>query len=113
MERKIQLLGTQLALTLGLVFMSLVSYAQIGASSGTFTGCAFTFTDPGGAGNYAGSTTRTYTICPTVATDAVVVTFSAFTLASTASPLNSDLLIVYDGNSTSAQVITTLTGTAV
>lgn len=63
--------------------------------------CGGTFTDPGGpSANYANSTDFTVTICPTTPNDIVTVTFTQFDTEDTW-----DGLYVYDGNSTSAQQI--------
>ncbi|MBY0486102.1 MAG: fibronectin type III domain-containing protein, partial [Flavobacteriaceae bacterium] len=57
--------------------------------------CGGTFTDPGGAnGNYANSTDYTVTICPTLPTEILTVTFTDFNTEA-----NWDGLYVFDGNS--------------
>ncbi|WP_395043461.1 fibronectin type III domain-containing protein, partial [Flavobacterium sp.] len=70
--------------------------------------CGGTFTDPGGAtANYANSLNVTTTICPNVTTDQVTVTFTSF-----ATEAGFDQLRIYDGNSATATLLGTFSGTA-
>ena len=68
--------------------------------------CGSSFTDPGGNNaNYADNSSVTTLICPSTPTDYVTVTFNSFSLES-----NYDFLKVYDGNSASAPLLATLSG---
>jgi hypothetical protein len=69
--------------------------------------CGGNFVDTGGAtGNYNNNAVNlTSVICPSVNTDAVTITFTAFNVAA------GDTLAVYDGDDTSATLLATLTGT--
>ena len=66
----------------------------------TNTGCSGTVYDPGGTGNYNNSQTGTITLYPSVGTDKVRLTFSSFSTES-----GYDGLVIYDGNNTSAPII--------
>jgi hypothetical protein len=69
--------------------------------------CGTTVYDQGGAGgNYPNSTTFTQTYCPANAGDVVTLNFSQF-----ATEACCDFLTIYNGNSTSAPVIGTYSGT--
>jgi hypothetical protein len=71
--------------------------------------CGDVFTDPAGSNaNYANSSNVTTTICASNPSDYVTVTFSSFTLET-----NYDKLKVYDGNTTNAPLLATLTGLAI
>ena len=69
--------------------------------------CGGNFVDSGGVGgNYANNENLTTTICPTNPGDLVTVTFTSFNIQN-----GSDFLTVYDGNSATAPLLATLTGT--
>jgi len=73
------------------------------------TGCGSTFTDPGGStGDYSNSSNQTYVICPNTIGELVTVNFTAFGLES-----GFDFLKVYDGTSSSAPLLATLSGTTI
>lgn len=72
----------------------------VNMSNTTSTGCAFTFMDNGGTGNYSNSQNLVHTICPSTAGQCIRAAFSSFDLED-----NFDYLSVYDGNSTSAPMI--------
>jgi gliding motility-associated-like protein len=94
-------------LTLLFSFFILTSVAQTFTMNGTnITSCTGTFLDPGGAGNYANSQDFTVTICPSVAGSKVVVNFPSFV-----SENGWDFLYIYDGNTTGAPSLGTMTGT--
>ncbi|MGQ3133642.1 MAG: PKD domain-containing protein, partial [Flavobacteriales bacterium] len=78
---------------------------NINMSNGSGTACSGTFYDNGGNGNYSNNQTITYTICPSVAGNRVVMNFSTFALEN-----NYDFLTIYDGNNTSAPTLGTYTG---
>ncbi|MCU0350843.1 MAG: PKD domain-containing protein, partial [Flavobacterium sp.] len=68
--------------------------------------CTGNFFDSGGAGaGYTNNQTFTKTFCPTGTGNVVAFNFTAFELEN-----NADFLYVYDGNSTSAPLLATLTG---
>ncbi|HMQ77397.1 MAG TPA: PKD domain-containing protein, partial [Flavobacteriales bacterium] len=81
-------------------------------SNGTDNTCAGAFLDSGGQGGtgYGNNETYTYTLCPDNPGDAISVDFITFQL-STAGPAPIDNLVIHDGNSTSAPLIGTYTGT--
>ncbi|WP_298139836.1 choice-of-anchor J domain-containing protein, partial [Flavobacterium sp.] len=71
--------------------------------------CGGNYLDPGGTGNYADNITAatgTTTICPVNATDLVTVTFTSFSTEGCC-----DFLSIYNGNSSSAPLIGTFSGT--
>ncbi|MGC4040801.1 MAG: fibronectin type III domain-containing protein [Flavobacterium sp.] len=71
--------------------------------------CGGNFVDSGGTtGNYSNNANLTTVICPTVVSgpDAVTVTFTSFNTQA-----GNDILAVYDGNSTSATLLASLSGT--
>lgn len=95
---KKQLLLSLLALFLGTFLMNAQQVS-----------CGSVFTDPDGPNaNYVNNANVTTTICPTNPTDYVTVNFSAFSLEN-----NYDFLKVYDGSTSSATLIATLTGTSI
>jgi gliding motility-associated-like protein len=68
--------------------------------------CGGNFVDTGGpTGNYANNANYSSTICPINPGDQVTVTFTAFN-----TQLNTDILKVYDGNSTSGTLLGTYSG---
>ena len=73
-------------------------------STTPLTTCSMVWSDPGGINNYANNLDVTQTIC-SATTDHLLVQFSIFALST------GDFLSVYDGNSTSAPLIGTYTGT--
>ena len=70
------------------------------STTSTNTGCTGTTYDPGGTANYGNSQTGTVTFYPTVSTDKVRLTFTSFSTES-----GYDGLVIYNGNSTSAPII--------
>jgi gliding motility-associated-like protein len=69
--------------------------------------CGGNFVDTGGlAGNYGNNENLTSVICPGTAGDAVTVTFTSFNTQAA-----NDFLNVYDGDTVSATLIATLSGT--
>jgi len=81
--------------------------AQIGPTGGTFTTCSGTFTDPGGAGNYANNANITYTIQPTTpATERTAVTFTSLS-----TELDFDFLRIFDGPTSASPLLTNYSGT--
>ena len=68
--------------------------------------CGGNFVDTGGpTGNYANNANYSSTICPTTPGEQVTVTFTAFN-----TQLNTDILKVYDGNSTTGTLLGTYSG---
>lgn len=68
--------------------------------------CGGTYVDSGGTGaNYPNGVTQSSWVCPTTNTDAVTVTFTAFNLAT------GDTMTIYDGDTPSATLLGTFTGT--
>ena len=95
---KNQLLKTILLFFIGTFFMSAQSII-----------CGGSFTDPAGVNaNYADNSSVTTTICASNPTDYVTVTFNSFALES-----NYDFLKVYDGNSASAPLIASFSGSTI
>jgi hypothetical protein len=78
-----------------------------GTGTGSFTGCAGTFTDDGGGGNYANNCNSVFTICPSTPGTYVTVTFTAFNCEN-----GNDVLYVFDG-STGGALLGSLTGTTI
>ncbi len=72
----------------------------------TVTTCSGTVCDPGGTSLYPNSANGTLVINPSVAGDNVRLTFNTFNVES-----GWDYLYVYDGNSTAAPLLATLSGT--
>lgn len=68
--------------------------------------CSGTFLDSGGTGNYASNQTFTKTFCPSTPGSIIRFVFTQFNLEN-----NADFLYVYDGNSTTAPLLATYTGT--
>ncbi|MGL2962325.1 DUF7619 domain-containing protein [Flavobacterium sp. RSB2_4_14] len=90
-----------LLVTLAFIILPNISYSQ--------STCGGTFTDPGGPNaNYSNNANVTTTICPSNAGEVVTVTFASFALET-----NLDLLKVYNGSSSTAPLIATLTGTVI
>ncbi|RKR07062.1 CUB-like protein [Maribacter vaceletii] len=73
--------------------------ALIMTDGGSATTCSDTFLDPGGLNNYGNNQDIEYTICPDIADNYVNIDFSSFDVD------NSDLLYIYDGNSTGGTLI--------
>ena len=69
-------------------------------------GCGGNFLDSGALGNYASNSNIGTLICPSSPTDKVTVTFTSFD-----TELNNDILRIYNGNSASAPLIGTYSGT--
>ncbi|MEO7171665.1 fibronectin type III domain-containing protein [Flavobacterium sp.] len=68
--------------------------------------CGGNYVDSGGTGgDYGNNATLTSWICPTTNTDAVTVTFSTFNVAA------GDTMTIYDGDTTSATLLGTFSGT--
>ena len=75
-------------------------------SDGTLTGCSFLWSDPGGtSGNYGNDQDITQTFC-SGSQNRIAILFSSFSLSI------GDTLFVYDGNSTSSNLIGVFTGNA-
>ena len=68
--------------------------------------CSGTFYDSAAAGNYTNSETFTKTFCSSTPGSAIRFVFTQFSLEN-----NADFLFVYDGNTTSAPLLGTYTGT--
>jgi hypothetical protein len=66
----------------------------------TNTGCSGTLYDPGNTGNYGNNQTGTVTLYPSNPTDKVRLTFTSFSTES-----GYDGLVIYNGNNTSAPII--------
>lgn len=74
--------------------------------NGTFSACGSIFTDSGGLdGNYSDDENYTITFCPDADGDLVGLNFTSF-----ATQLNADFLSIYDGDSTSADLIGVFSG---
>jgi hypothetical protein len=79
----------------------------IQTTNGNFTGCSGSFFDPGGsAANYPNSNSSVTTICPSSAGQYLTATFNSFQLESCC-----DFLKIYNGNSITAPLLGTYTGT--
>uniref|UniRef100_UPI0025957AC3 PKD domain-containing protein n=1 Tax=uncultured Flavobacterium sp. TaxID=165435 RepID=UPI0025957AC3 len=83
--------------------LSAQTYNMSNASVNTCTG---TFLDSGGTGNYSNSQNFTKTFCPSTPGSIIRFVFTQFNLEN-----NADFLYVYDGNSTTAPLLQTYTGT--
>jgi hypothetical protein len=70
-------------------------------------GSSYTFSDPGGNGNYAVNTSAFYTLCPSAPGQYVSINFTSFNLGS------GDYLVVMNGSSTQASVIYEGSGTTI
>ncbi len=77
--------------------------------NGTINRCSGEFTDDGTGGPYT-DTGYTLTICPDAPGNVVRLTFSAFSLQTSAGSGNSDYLIFYDGDNTNANSLGSYTG---
>ena len=102
-------------IALGLLACAHVVHAQVvqmGEADATL--CSGVFIDDGDEGDPNGgpysNTDYTITICPDTPGDAISVTFTVFDLQTNPNPNNSDLLIIYDGNSTADPEIGAGTG---
>ena len=80
--------------------MYTVNCYQMGASGASITACSGTLYDNGGAADYGNSLNSTITIYPATAGNMVNLNFSAF-----ATENNWDGLVIYNGNSTAAPII--------
>lgn len=84
-----------------------VEASNINMTNGSTTGCPNNFFDSGGSGSpYNQSESFVYTFYPTTGCNAIQAAFSAFDIES-----SYDYLYIYNGNSTSATLIGTYTGT--
>lgn len=72
----------------------------VNMTNGSLTTCNATFYDNGGTGNYTSSQNLTYTFCPATAGQYIQASFTSWGMEA-----NFDYLSVYDGNSTSANMI--------
>jgi|GEM_PF-2916249 len=72
--------------------------------NGSSSVCTGTFMDSGGFGDYIANENFIYTLCPSTAGQAIELNFSDITIDAT------DTLIIYDGNSTGASVLSTFSG---
>lgn len=74
--------------------------------NGTISTCAGIFYDSGGEfSNYASSENLVFTICPEQPGQRIKLDFSEF-----ATQINADIMSIYDGNDTSAELINTYSG---
>lgn len=105
MKRSLLLLFT--VFMIGIQYVDAQFYQM---QNGTINACGGEFTDDGGAGNYT-DTPYTMTICPDTPGDVVQLNFSAFVLQTSPGNGNSDYLIFYDGDNTSANSLGSYTGT--
>ncbi len=107
-------------MTKRLFFISLFAFISVGLFAqtheifnGTVTACSGNFYDDNGGvddvdgtvGDNYSPTSYTYTICPENAGDGIQVGFGGFSLAQNATVNNSDRLIIYDGDDTSADLL--------
>ncbi|MEM6378624.1 MAG: choice-of-anchor L domain-containing protein, partial [Bacteroidota bacterium] len=90
-------------------FTSIVIAQDISMQDGTFDRCApDRFFDSGGEfGNYGNDENFTTTICPQNAGETIILDFTAFS-----TQLNTDIMTIYDGDSTTATVLGTFSGVA-
>lgn len=91
--------------TSNVVSYTVSCYSMPASGTTSYTSCSGTVYDPGGTGNYANNANSTLTIYPSVAGNMVSLTFSAFSTES-----GYDGLIIYNGNSTSAPMISSGAG---
>ncbi len=89
-------------------FFIINSIAQTSMGTGTLTQCGGTYLDPGGTSNYPNNANQTQTICPGTAGQCITLQFTEFNVEA-----NWDFLYIYDGTSTAAPLIATLTGTTI
>lgn len=76
--------------------------------------CGNTFTDDGGpSAQYPNNANKTYTICPSNASDVVTVTFTALDIEPNGASSCYDLLSVFEGTSTAGPLIAAFCGTSV
>lgn len=75
-------------------------------ANGSTSACSGIFYDPGYTASYGNSLTQVFTICPSTAGSHLKAVFSAFQTEST-----SDVLQIFDGNSTGAPLLGTYSGT--
>ncbi|TCK67544.1 gliding motility-associated-like protein [Winogradskyella wandonensis] len=94
---------------IGFVCLSLATFAQdLIMQNGTFNRCApDRFFDSGGEfGSYSSNENFTITICPTTPGEVVILDFTRFSTQA-----GSDILTIYDGDSTASPVINNYSGT--
>lgn len=91
-----------------LLSLSLSAVGQVfNNPGGTISTCSGTFNDEGGAsGDYLDNSNIVTTICPSTPGSIIHVSFTSFDLE-----VGSDFLQVFDGNSTSAPLMSTCSGT--
>ncbi len=78
---------------------------------GNSTTCSGTFFDSGGAaGNYNNNATLVHTICPDVPGECLLIDFQSFQVEAAGLIGQTDVLSVYDGNSTAAPLLTEYEG---
>ncbi|MFM2284859.1 MAG: hypothetical protein RLZZ543_356 [Bacteroidota bacterium] len=80
----------------------------LGQGGATLTGCSGILVDPGAAGNYPDNASVTQTFCSGVAGQCVSLTFTSFDTEATF-----DNLSVYDGPTTSAELLGVFSGTSI
>ncbi|MDA9970311.1 CUB domain-containing protein [Flavobacteriaceae bacterium] len=96
---------TLLSAFFGLV--SCVTFAQgINMQNGTFTQCGGVLSDSGANSDYSNNETFTLTICPPNAGQFTKLEFTAFDTQS-----NTDILVIFDGQSISDPILGTYSGT--
>ncbi|SHG67764.1 choice-of-anchor L domain-containing protein [Winogradskyella jejuensis] len=94
---------------IGFVFVSIATSAQdLIMQNGTFNRCApDRFFDTGGEfGSYGSNENFTITICPTTPGEVIILDFTRFSTQA-----GSDILTIYDGDSTASPVINNYSGT--
>src|SRR5690606_22984042 len=91
------------------LLISIVSFSQdILMQNGTVNACSGTFFDSGGAtGNYGSNESFVFTICPENAGQLAQLNFTAFS-----TQLGADVINIYDGDSTAANMFGTFSGGA-
>ncbi len=78
------------------------------AGTNSITTCSALFYDSGGpAANYGNNENRTYTFFPATAGSKIVLDFTQFVTESSSGCADQDILRIYDGNNTSAPLIST------
>lgn len=97
-----------ITLTLSIISSLIYAYNMPTSGSANVTTCTGTVYDPGGTNDYSNSTTSTYTIYPGTTGMAVSLSFSSFYLES-----SYDYLRIYDGTTSSATLLKSLTGSTI